>query len=47
MLIDTGSRCLLLLNQRTGMFQPLDEHDAAGICTDRDKEFLHVLGIRF
>ena len=46
-LIDTSSQCLFLLNQRTGMFQPLGEHEAATTLTEPDKEFLRVLHIRF
>lgn len=46
-LIGPDSRCLLLLNQRTGMFQPLDEHDIVGTLTEPDKEFLGILRIRF
>lgn len=46
-LIDTDSRCLFLLNQRTGMFQPLDEHDIAGTLTEPDQEFLRILRVRF
>ena len=46
-LIDTDSQCLFLLNQRTGMFQPLDEHDAVGTLTEPDKEFLRILRVQF
>jgi len=46
-LIDTASQCLLLLNQRAGMFQPLDEHEAAATLTEPDKEFLRVLRVQF
>lgn len=45
--IDTDSRCLLLLNQRSGMFQPLDFDERDGELTDRDKEFLSSLRVRF
>lgn len=46
--IDTGLQCLLLLNQRAGMFQPLyvDEGCAAPL-SERDKEFLNALRVRF
>lgn len=46
-LIDTASQCLFLLNQRAGMFQPLDEHEGATTLTEPDKEFLRVLRVRF
>ena len=46
-LINTDSRCLFLLNQRTGMFQPLDEHDIVGTLTEPDKEFLRKLRVQF
>lgn len=46
-LIDTDSRCLFLLNRRTGMFQPLDEHEAGGTLTEPDKEFLRKLRVQF
>jgi selenocysteine lyase/cysteine desulfurase len=45
--IDTASQCLRLLNRRAGMFQPLDEHEAAAILTEPDKDFLRVLRVRF
>lgn len=45
-LIDAASQCLFLLNQRTGMFQPLGEHEAATL-TEPDKQFLRVLHVRF
>ena len=46
--IDTDLHCLLLLNQRPGMFQPLyvDEGCAAPL-TERDQEFLRLLRVRF
>jgi hypothetical protein len=45
--IDTDSQCLLLLNQRSGMFQPLDLCEEGGVLTERDKEFLSSLRVRF
>lgn len=45
-LIDPASQCLLLLNQRAGMFQPVDGVEGMTL-TETDKEFLHVLRIRF
>jgi hypothetical protein len=47
-IIDTDLQCLLLLNQRPGMFQPLyvDEECAAPL-SERDKEFLNALRVRF
>jgi hypothetical protein len=46
--IDAGSNCLVLLNQRPGMFQPLDEHEAcAATLAEHDKEFLRILRLRF
>ena len=45
--IDTNSQCLLLLNQKRGMFQPLDELQEGVGLTERDKEFLHVVRVRF
>ena len=45
-LIDPASQCLLVLNQRAGMFQPLDGLEAATF-TETDKEFLRVLRVRF
>ena len=46
--IDTDLQCLLLLNQRTGMFLPLyvDEGCAAPL-SERDEEFLRALRVRF
>ena len=46
-LIDSGSRCLLLLDQRAGMFQPLDEYEAVATLTEPDKLFLRVLRVQF
>ena len=46
-LIDIASRCLLLLNQRAGMFQPLDENEAVATLTEPDMQFLRVLRVRF
>ena len=46
--IDADAKCLLLLNQRLGMFPPLDENDArAATLTESDKEFLRALRVRF
>lgn len=45
--IDTKLQCLLLLNQRPGMFQPLDEIREGSELTERDKEFLRILRVRF
>lgn len=46
--IDADAKCLLLLNQRLGMFPPLDENDAcAATLTECDKEFLRALRVRF
>lgn len=46
--IDTDLQCLLLLNQRAGMFQPIyvDEGCAARL-TECDKEFLRALRVQF
>jgi len=46
-LIDSASRRLLLLNQRAGMFQPLDEYEAVATLTEPDKQFLRVLRVQF
>jgi hypothetical protein len=45
--IDTDSGCLLLLNQRSGMCQLLDEHEEDVKLTERDKEFLRALRVQF
>lgn len=46
--IDAGSKSLLLLNQRLGMFQPLDKDVAyTATLTQCDQEFLRVLCVRF
>ena len=46
--IDADAKCLLLHNQRPGMFQPLDENEAcAATLTECDKEFLRALRVRF
>ena len=45
--IDTDSQCLLLLNQKSGMFQPLDLDAERAVLTERDKEFLSSLRVRF
>ena len=44
-LIDPASQSLILLNQRAGMFQPLDRLEAATF-TQTDEEFLRVLRVR-
>lgn len=45
--IDADSQCLILLNQRPGMFQLLDEHEEGMELNERDIEFLRVLRVRF
>jgi hypothetical protein len=46
--IDADAKCLLLLNQLPGMFQPLDENEAcAATQTECDKEFLRALCVQF
>jgi hypothetical protein len=45
--IDKDSQCLFLLNQRSGMFQPLDLLEEGAALTERDKEFLRCLRARF
>lgn len=46
--IGADSKCLLLLNQRPGMFQPLDEDEGcAAPLNECDKEFLRVLRVQF
>jgi hypothetical protein len=45
--IDRDSQCLFLLNQRSGMFQPLDLLEEGAALTERDKEFLRSLRVRF
>ena len=45
--IETGSHRLFLLNPRLGMFQPLYLVDEAPALTERDKEFLCSLRVRF
>lgn len=46
--IDTDLQCLLLLNQRPGMFQHVSfDEPCAGPQTQRDKEFLRLLRVRF
>lgn len=45
--IDIDSQCLLLLNQRSGMFQPFDLYEEGAVLTERDKEFLSSLRVRF
>jgi len=46
--IDAKAKCLFVLNQRRGMFQPLDENEEwAATLTECDKEFLRVLYVQF
>ncbi len=46
--IHTDSKSLLVLNQRLGMFQPLDGDGAyTATLTQCDQKFLHVLCVRF
>jgi hypothetical protein len=45
--IDRDSRCLLLLNRRPGMCQVFEEHEERVELTERDKEFLCSLRVRF
>ena len=44
--IDGNSQCLFLLNRRLGMF-PLDLLEEGSALSERDKEFLSSLRIRF
>jgi hypothetical protein len=46
-LIGSDSQCLFLLNQRSGMFPPLDERAPEATLTERDEEFLHIMRVRF
>lgn len=45
--VDDDSRSLFLLNQKSGMYQPLDALEEGAIFTGRDKEFLCSLRVRF
>ncbi|MGB0034650.1 MAG: hypothetical protein WBP79_04155 [Candidatus Acidiferrales bacterium] len=45
--IETDSHCLFVLNPGSGMFQPLYLLDEAPALTERDKEFLCSLRVRF
>ena len=45
--IDGDSQCLLLLNRRPGMCHVFEEHEERVELTERDKEFLRVLLVRF
>ena len=45
--LDTDSLCLHLLNQRSGMSQPLDLCEEGAALTERDKDFLSSLRVRF
>ena len=44
---DGDSQSLFLLNQRSGMFPPLDLLEEGSALTERDKEFLCSLRVRF
>lgn len=45
--VETDSHCLFLLNPTSGMFQPLYFLEEAPTLTERDKEFLCSLRVRF
>lgn len=45
--INTDSQCLLLLNQKSGMFQSLDDLPQEEELTEQDKEFLHIMRVQF
>jgi hypothetical protein len=45
--IEPRSHCLFLLNRASGMFQPLDLPEETSELTERDKDFLCSLRIRF
>ena len=45
--VDADLRSLFLLNQKSGMYQPLDVPGDATALTERDKEFLCSLRVRF
>jgi hypothetical protein len=45
--IDADSQSLFLVNPRSGMFQPLDVLGDETALTERDKEFLCSLRVRF
>jgi len=45
--VETHSHCLFLLNPRSGMFQPLYLLEEAPALTERDKELLCSLRVRF
>lgn len=44
-LINPGSQCLLLLNHRPGMSEPLHADDCEFPLTERDKDLLHAMQI--
>jgi hypothetical protein len=44
--IDTVSQSLFLLNERSGMYQPLDLLEEGAALTEWDKEFLCSLLVR-
>ena len=46
-LVDADSSSLFLLNQKSGMYQPLDALTKGAALTERDKEFLCSLRVRF
>ena len=45
--IERDSHCLFVLNPSSGMFQPLYLLDEAPALTERDKDFLCSLRVRF
>ena len=45
--IETKSYCMFLRNPRSGMFRPLHFLDEAPALTERDKELLCSLRVRF
>lgn len=45
--IGADSRSLFLLNQKSGMYQPLDAFREGAALTEQDKEFLCSLRVRF
>ncbi len=45
--VEADSRSLFLLNQKSGMYQPVDVLTEGVSLTERDKEFLSSLRIRF
>lgn len=45
--VDADSRSLFVLSQKSGMYQPLHALEDGATLTDRDKEFLCSLRVRF